>query len=70
VFILFWNCFEPFNGVVSFFPQIYFSRLDNFFVYAVEDVFANDANFRFAWINKSAGWVVNKICFVVFECYE
>ena len=70
VFILFLNCFKPFYGVVSTFPQIHFSRLDNFFVYAIEDVFTDDANFRFAWINESAGWVVNEIWFVVFQCYE
>ena len=37
---LFWDCFEPFYGVVSAFPQVHFSCLNDFFVYAVEDVFA------------------------------
>ena len=41
------------------FPQVHLSCLDDFFVYAVEDVFADDTNFRFAWINESAG---RKVC--------
>ena len=51
-------CREPFNGVVSAFPQVHLGYLNDLFVYAVEDVFADDANFRFAWINESAGRVV------------
>ena len=35
-------------------------------VYSVEDVFADDANFGFAWINESVGWVIYEIRFVVF----
>ena len=70
VFFLFWDCLEPFYGVVSAFPQVHLGCLDDFFVYAVEDVFADDTNFRFAWINESAGRVVNEIWFVVFQCNE
>ena len=66
VLFLFWDCFEPFYGVTCAFPQVHLCRLDDFFVYAVEDVFADDANFRFAWIDESAGWVVDEIWFVVF----
>ena len=40
--------------------------MNDFFVYAVEDIFADDANFGFAWINESAGRVVDEIWFVVF----
>ena len=50
VFFLFWDCLEPFYGVVVAFPQVHLGCLDDFFVYAVEDAFANDTNFRFAWI--------------------
>ena len=56
---LFWDCLEPFYGVVSTFPKVHLDYLNDFFVYAVEDVFAYDANFRFAWINESAGRVVD-----------
>ena len=58
MFFLFWDCLEPFYGVVSAFPQVHFGCLDDFFVYAVEDAFADNTNFRFAWINESAGRVV------------
>ena len=40
--------------------------MNDFFVYAVEDVFVDNANFRFAWINESAGRVVDEIWFAVF----
>ena len=69
-FFLFWDCLEPFYSVVSAFPQVHLGCLDDFFVYAVQDVFADDANFRFAWINEPAGRVVSEIWFVVFQCNE
>ena len=50
MFFLFWDCLEPFYGVVSAFPQVHLGCLDDFFFYGVEDVFADDTNFRFAWI--------------------
>ena len=59
--VLFWDCLEPFYGVVRAFPQVHLSCLDDFFVYAVQDVFADDTNFKFAWNNESAGRVVNEI---------
>ena len=58
--------FKPFYGIFGTFPQVHFSHLCNFMVYSVEDVFADDANFDFAWINESAGWVIYEIRFVVF----
>ena len=67
---LFWDCLEPFYGVVSAFPQVHLGCLDDFFVYAVEDVFDDHTNFIFPWINESAGRVVNEIWFVVFQCNE
>ena len=63
---LFWNCREPFYGVVTTFPQVHLSCLNDFFVYAVENVSVDDANFRFASIDESAGRVVDEIWFVVF----
>ena len=50
---LFWDCLEPFYGVVSAFPQVHFGRMDDLFLYAVKDFFADDANFGFAWIDES-----------------
>ena len=35
------------------------------FVYSVEDVFTNYANFRLAWVNESTGRVIYEILFVV-----
>jgi len=61
VLFLFWDCLEPFYSVVSTFPQVHLGFLNYFFVYVVEDVFGDDANFRFAWINESAGRVVDEI---------
>ena len=58
-----------FCGVVSTFPQVYFGCLNDF-VYAVEDIFADDANFRFAWINEPAGRIANEIWFVIFWCND
>ena len=58
VFFLFRYIFRPFYGIFGTFPQVHFSRLCNFVVYSVEDVFADDANFGFAWINESAGRVI------------
>ena len=52
------------------FPQVHLSCLDDFFVFAVEDVFADDTNFRFAWISESAGWEVcrkEKHAFITFD---
>ena len=66
VLFLFWDFLEPFYSVVSTFPQVHLGCLNDFFVYAVKDVFADDGNFRFAWINESAGRVVDEIWFVVF----
>ena len=65
-FLLFRYVFKPFYGIFGIFPQVHLSRLCNFVVYSVEDVFADDANFEFAWINESAGRVINEIRFVVF----
>ena len=43
---LLWNCFKPFYGVASTFPQVQNGHLDNFFmVYSVENVVADNANF-------------------------
>ena len=56
---LLWDYLEPFYGLVSAFPQIHFGHFNDFFVYAVKDVFAVDANFRSAWIDESAGRVVD-----------
>ena len=66
VFFLFRYIFKPFYGFFGTFPQVHFSRLCDFVVYSVEDVFADDANFGFAWINESAGRVIYEIRFVVF----
>ena len=66
VLFLFWDYLEPLYCVASAFPQVYLGCMNDFFVYAVEDIFADDANFGFAWINESAGSVVDAICFVVF----
>ena len=38
----------------------------SWYIIKVEDVFADDANFGFAWINESAGRVIYEIRFVVF----
>ena len=47
---LFWDCLEPFYAVVSAFPQVYLGYLNDLFVYAVEDVFADDANFLYIYL--------------------
>ena len=66
MFFPFRYIFKPFHGIFGTFPQVHFSRLCDFVVYSVEDVFADDANFGFAWINESAGRVIYEIRFVVF----
>ena len=63
---LFWDCLEQFYGVVGAFPQVHFGCMNDLFVYVVKDAFADDANFVFAWIDESAGWVVDEIMFLVF----
>ena len=42
MFFLFWNCFKPFYGLLAF-PQVDFGRLDNFFVYMVDNVLTDDS---------------------------
>lgn len=68
---LFWNCFKPFYGVASTFPQIDYGRLDNFFILSKMLLLSDSDNFRLAWVNESStGWVINEIWFVIFQCYE
>ena len=66
MFFLFWYIFKPFYDIFGTFPQVHFSRLCNLMAYSVKDVFADDANFGFAWTNETAGRVINEIRFVIF----
>ena len=57
------NIVEPIHNSVCIFPLVDTSSLYNFRIYS--DLFTDFTYFRLAGVNKTAGWVVLKIGFMI-----
>ncbi len=65
--VFIFDTIEPIQNSSCIFPLVKVKSSDNFLIHSVKYLLTDFSNFRFCKINKSAGWVVSKIWFVVLQ---